>query len=85
MDICGVLVQGRPLDRARIHATLATMQGVEVHAETEAGHLVVTVEDTEPGSVANTLVDINNVHGVLAASLVYQYSEDDHIDAEVSQ
>jgi len=85
MNICGVLVQGRPADRTRIHAALTAMPGVEVHAETEAGQLVVTVEEAEQASAANTLVDINNVQGVLAASLVYLYSEDDNIDAEVSQ
>jgi len=85
MNICGVLVQGRSAERSGIHAALSAMPGVEIHAETEAGQLVVTVEDAEHASVADTLADINNVHGVLAASLVYQYSEDDNIDAEVSQ
>ena len=84
MDICGVLVRGRPADRTRIRAALISMPGVEIHAETEAGQLVVTVEDVEQVSVADTVVAINDLHGVLAASLVYEYSEDESIDAEVS-
>jgi nitrate reductase NapAB chaperone NapD len=40
------------------------------------GRLVVTVEDTNVATAADTYLKLHNIDGVLGASLVYQYSDD---------
>ena len=76
IEICGVLVHARP---EKVHAVgdiLADMPGVEVHAITDDGRLVVTIEEL-PGQkiITKTMEAFNGVAGVLSTSLIYQHSE----------
>ena len=76
-NICGVLVHARPVNVEDVKSRLAALPGVEVHAATEEGRVVVTVEDT-PGRLAiETINDIFETTGVINASLVYQYTDDE--------
>ena len=51
------------------------MSGVEIHAETADGRFIVTVEDRPDASPADTVVALHRLDGVLAAAMVYQYSD----------
>ncbi len=75
MNICGVLVRARPERRAAVVRALEAMPGVEVHAATEDGRIVVTLERAGRAGVADTLSEMHNVEGVLTAALVYEHSE----------
>ena len=74
-NLCGVLVQARPVRVPGLQRELEALPGVEVHQVTEDGHLVVTVEDTPERFAADTLSHIHVIDGVLSAALVYHHCE----------
>ncbi len=53
------------------------MPGVEVHAGADIGKLVVTIEDTPLSQAADTIGELNQVPGVINATLIYHYGGDD--------
>lgn len=76
MNISGVIVRARPEKLAAVRDRLAEIAGVEVHAATDDGRLIVTVEEANDRLLADTVLSLNDVPGVLAASMVYhQYDE----------
>ena len=81
-NICGVLVHTRPGNVEDVKSRLAALPGVEVHAATEEGRLVVTVEDTPERLAIETIDDIFQTAGVINASLVYQYTDDEDLPQE---
>lgn len=76
MNISSVIVQTRPERLADVHAALAALPGVEIHAESPEGKLVITLEDDSTRTAADRYVDLNNIPGVLSAAMVYQFSDD---------
>lgn len=82
ISISSVLVNARPGKVAQVRDGLAALPGVEVHAATDDGRLIVTIEADSDKSVANTFEAINQQPGVLSASMVYHQYET-HPDEEV--
>jgi len=80
LNLCGVLVLARVNKAATVRARAAAMPGVEVHALTGNGRLVLTVEDSPGQPGIDTISAINAIEGVLSASVVYQhtYIEESH-------
>ncbi len=77
MNISSVLVSTRP-ERARsVECGLQMLAGVEVHAVTEEGQLIVTIEAESDRAVADRFEEINRQPGVLAVSMVYHQFESD--------
>ena len=76
MNISGVLVKAYPEHIVTIEKILTTMNGVEVHGNNEDGRIVVTVEQASAGRISDTLVEIQDVPGVLSASMIYHQFED---------
>jgi len=85
MNICSMVVHARPERLDNVRGTLSAMPGVEVHAESDAGKLVVTIENDDRMALTETLMGMNNVEGVLSAALVYEYNEQQDSSEEVSQ
>jgi len=81
-NICGVLVHTRPERVEDVRGRLAAMPGVEVHAVTDEGRVVVVVEDTAERLAIDTITDIFQTAGVINASLVYQYTDDEDLPQE---
>ena len=79
MHIAGVLVQTRPEHIPQVQVRLGTVAGLEVHAVSPDGRIVVTVEGDGRKSVADALYSLNAMEGVLSACLVYENSESDSI------
>jgi len=80
IEVCGVLVHARPERLGDVQNVLNTMPGVEVHTVTDEGRIVVTIENTDENSrLSEDLAEVNRIDGVLAASLVYEHSEQDPI------
>ena len=84
MNISGVLVQAWPDDIAAVQSRLEEVPGVEVHAEDEKGHLVVTIESETVQATAEILTNLQGVEGVLSASMVYHHEEQQPEKLEVS-
>lgn len=76
MNISSVIVQTRPERLADVRGALAALPGVEIHAESPEGKLVITLEDDSTRTAADRYVDLNNIPGVLSAAMVYQFSDD---------
>ena len=76
MNISSIIVQTYPDKSSALQVELAGLPGVEVHAVKENGTIVITVEDTPEQAPANTLMDVQNLQGVLSASMVYNYCDE---------
>jgi len=76
MNISGVLVKAYPENLVTIEKALSMMDGVEVHGNNEDGRIVITVEDESANSITDTLVEIQDVPGVLSAAMIYHQFEE---------
>ena len=77
MNISSVLVNARSELLHQVQEDLGALNGVEVHAATEEGRLIVTIEADSDQDVANMFEQINHLPGVLSASMVYHQYEPD--------
>lgn len=84
-NICGVLVQVRPEQSAAMQAQLQTIAGVEIHAASDSGKLVLTVETDDYQQAADTLTRIQTLKGVLSTSLIYHHAEELDVTQSESQ
>ncbi len=75
MNICGVLVHSRPEAAESVRRRLTALEGVEVHGCGDDGRMVVTVEARESRLVLEQMTRMREIEGVLDASLVYHYDE----------
>lgn len=69
------------LEAAR--TALLQMPGVEIHAQTPEGKFVVTLEDDNTNSAADSYVALHGIPGVASVAMVYQYSDDESDTEEV--
>ena len=77
MNISSLVVHVRPEQAGAARAALHALPGVEVHAASDDGRLVVTVEADSDASSTDTHALIAAVPGVMSASLVYHQFESD--------
>jgi nitrate reductase NapD len=64
-------------------AALSKMPGVEIHARSPEGKVVVTIEDSDTSLASNTYVALHDIPGVMSVAMVYQYSDDESVTEEV--
>jgi len=76
MNISGVLVHAMPENVEQVTQQLEQVSGVEVHGVNETGRMVVTVEATSDQTMADTVLGLQNMDGVLAVSMVYHQFDD---------
>lgn len=82
MNISSVLVNARPEKVMQVQGDLCARAGVEVHAASAEGRLIVTIEAESDRAVADIFEQINRQPGVLSVSMVYHHFESDP-DGEV--
>lgn len=75
MNISSAIVYGRPDQEAALRAQLVTMPGVEVHAATPDGKLVITIEADNDREAVTTYEAIERLPGVLSMAMIFQQSE----------
>ena len=77
LTIAGLIVYSTSRHSRQISEQLTDLPGVDVHAITPEGKLVVTIEEL-PGekTMIKTIGAINNLDGVISTSLVYTHSID---------
>jgi len=61
---------------------LSQMTGVEIHARSPEGKVVVTLEDDSTNSAADKYVALHGLPGVASVAMVYQFSDDESVDTE---
>ena len=76
MNISSVVLRARPVALDAVRSALSILPGVEVHAATEDGRLVLTLEDAGTASAADTFVRLHDIPGVMSVSMIYQYSDE---------
>ena len=74
-NICGVMLHAVAVKRQQVEQALVQLAGVEVHANSAEGKLVVTVESDDRYYVADTISAFKDIDGVLSASMIYQFSD----------
>lgn len=82
INVCGVLVRAQPGFSEAVRAGLEAEPGVEVHVVTDDGRIVVTVEQETRAQTGATLTALQHLDHVLSTSLVYQYFDDNHQEAQ---
>lgn len=75
MNISSAIVYGRPGQEAALRTQLATMPGVEVHAATPDGKLVITIEADNDRAAVTTYEAIERLPGVLSMAMIFQQTE----------
>lgn len=85
MNIAGVIVHVRPEDSEPVKERLAMLPGVEVHAVTDEGKMVVTVEEDDDCSMSENVMKLQNIDGVVSAAMIYHHSECEPSEQEASQ
>ncbi|MCW8888983.1 MAG: chaperone NapD [Gammaproteobacteria bacterium] len=85
MNICGILVNARPENVAAVTQRLVAIPGMEVHASSDEGQMVVTLEEFEEDATAEKMLGIQKVEGVISASMIYHHYEDEALGEEVAQ
>ena len=75
MNISSAIIHARPGDIAIVQAGLAMLAGVEVHAVSPEGKLIVTIETEDDGSNVATYERIGRLDGVMSAAMVYHQTE----------
>lgn len=76
MNISSIVIHARPQDSPGLLGRLAELPGVDVHAALDDGRIVITVEDTPEKAPAETLMNVQNLRGVLNAALIYNYCDE---------
>jgi nitrate reductase NapD len=75
MNISSLIVDVRPECLAGVQGTLLKWPGVEVHAATPQGKLIVTVETDAAASSTDAFARIAAVEGVMSVAMVYHQVE----------
>ncbi len=85
MNISGVIVHSRPEKVPAVQQQLEGIPGVEIHAVGDDGRMVVTVEESSDRRMAETVNGLQDLDGVIAASMVYHHFEDLEDDNELNK
>lgn len=75
MNISGVVVRTRPERIEGVKSHLSNLPGVEIHACTEDGRMVVTIEN-QAAAMIDTMNSFHDIEGVLSASLIYHHFDE---------
>lgn len=76
MNICGCLVHTTPDRVPEATQAMTDIAGVEVHAQSDDGRLVLVVEDTADRFASETIMDLHQIPGVISLTLTYHHFED---------
>ena len=77
MNISSVIVHAKPDAQSSVRGSLEQIPGVEIHAATDDGKFVVTIETDTDGETASTFDRINVRDGVMSAAMVFHQFESD--------
>ena len=75
MNISSAIVHARPGHAAEVQRTLAAIAGVEIHAVSDEGKLIITIESPGDRETADTFEAISQMDHVLSTSMVYHQTE----------
>lgn len=77
MNISSVIVIPHPDHIESVRMRLHEVDGVELHAVSPEGKMIVTIEADDDRATTGTYEYISHLDGVLSASMVYHRNESD--------
>ena len=83
MNISSAILHVAPQRFDEARGALLAMSGVEIHAESPEGKMIVVLEDDDLEAAANKYVALHGIPGVASVAMVYQYSDDELETEEV--
>ncbi len=75
MSLASLVLRIDPKTRAATERALSALPGVECHGMSAIGKLIVTVEDAPGAAMSDTLIAIQRIPEVLAATLAFESSD----------
>ncbi len=84
MSISGVFLHARPDAVDEVLGQLARRPEIEVHASTSDGRIILTIDQPDDAVAGETFITCQNMQGVLSASLVCTYFDDDPAGKELN-
>ena len=75
VHLAGIVVYAGANFVAQVAAQIAAIPGARVHAASESGKLVVTLEAASSGEMAGCTDRIRKIPGVVDTAMVYQHAE----------
>jgi nitrate reductase NapD len=75
MNISSAIVHAKPENADAVRARLCDVAGVEVHAVSPEGKIVVTLEAEDDAAIIRTYQTIELLDGVLSAAMVFNQTE----------
>jgi nitrate reductase NapD len=75
MSISGLVIHTHPIHSKAVARKIGAIDGAEIHAATEDGRLVVTLDEPDNAEATDTFVRIQDMDGVVSVSLAYNYFE----------
>jgi len=77
IHVSGVLVHANPESLESVQTQLESVPGVEIQTVSPEGRLVTVIERPTDNELADVFTYMQNTTGVLSASLVYHYSDNE--------
>ena len=75
MNISSAIVHAQPGQADAVKTRLEEIPGVEVHAVSAEGKMIVTIEADDDAAVIRTYEIVGLLEGVLSAAMVYNQTE----------
>ena len=73
--VTSLVVHAAPNAVAQVQKDIEALEGADIHAVTDEGKFVVTLEGETQTSILSNVEAINALNGVLSSSLVYHQVE----------
>lgn len=77
MNISSAIVHAQPGHAEVVRRTLAAIAGVEIHAVSDEGKLIITIESPGDRETADTFEAISQMDHVMSTSMVFHQTEDE--------
>jgi len=85
MNISSAILHVAPLRLEEVCAALRDMPGIEIHAQSPEGKVVVTIEENHTNKSADSYVALHAIKGVMSVAMVYQYSDDESETTDIEE
>ncbi|MBU0753096.1 MAG: chaperone NapD [Gammaproteobacteria bacterium] len=77
MNISSVIIHAQPGHAEVVRAALESFDGVEIHAVSDEGKLIITIESPGDRETADTFGAISQMDHVMSTAMVYHQTESD--------
>lgn len=83
MNISSAILHIAPAGLDAACQALLDLPGVEIHARSDEGKVVITIEDSDTHSATEIYAALHGIAGVASVAMVYQYSDEESSIEEV--